>query len=212
MKDFRELKVWAKAHQMVLTWYKLTAGFPKHEIFGIVSQIRRFSSSIPANIAEGCGRIGNSELHRFLQIACGSANELENHFLLARDLGYLPHEDHERVHKQLLQMKRMLVALTRKVGTDWYASGFGQLLFAICQLLYLSAECYLFFHTGFRFSITARRPSCTSSRLISSLRYKFCDVFMASFNGRPIELPMTRLVTSSTGPLNSDMRANNDST
>jgi four helix bundle protein len=89
MKDFRKLTVWQKAHAMVLSSYKATAGFPKHELFGLVSQIRRCSSSIPANIAEGCGRIGNSELHRFLQIACGSSNELEYHFLLARDLGYI---------------------------------------------------------------------------------------------------------------------------
>jgi four helix bundle protein len=118
MKDFRELKVRDKAHQLVLTSYKLTSGFPKHEIFGMVSQIRRCSSSIPANIAEGCGRLGNTELHRFLQIACGSANELEYHFLLAKDLGYLPSNEYEGVRKQLLEMKRMLVALTRKVGND----------------------------------------------------------------------------------------------
>ncbi len=118
MKDFRELKVWAKAHQMALTSYRLTNSFPRHEVFGLVSQIRRCSSSIPANIAEGCGRIGNSELHRFLQIACGSASELEYHFLLAYDLGYIPKLDYESLHKQLLEMKRMLVALTRKVGSD----------------------------------------------------------------------------------------------
>ena len=106
MKDFRELKVWDKAHQLVLTSYKLTNSFPKQEIFGMVSQIRRCSASIPANIAEGCGRLGNTELHRFLQIACGSANELEYHFLLARDLGYLSPTDHQSLHKQLLEMKR----------------------------------------------------------------------------------------------------------
>jgi four helix bundle protein len=118
MKDFRELRVWEKAHQMVLDSYKATIDFPKQELFGLVSQIRRCSSSIPANIAEGCGRLGNSELHRFLQIACGSANELEYHFLLARDLGYLSKQCHADLEKQLLDLKRMLVALTRKVGSD----------------------------------------------------------------------------------------------
>lgn len=88
MKDFRDFKVWEKAHDLVLETYRFTAGFPKHEMFGLVSQMRRCSASIPANIAEGCGRLGNAELHKFLQIACGSANELEYHFLLARDLGY----------------------------------------------------------------------------------------------------------------------------
>jgi four helix bundle protein len=118
VKDFRELKVWEKAHQLTLLAYKLTNGFPKHELFGLASQIRRCSSSIPANIAEGCGRLGNSELHRFLQIACGSANELEYHFLLARDLGFLPVPDYVSAQQQLLDVKRMLVALTRKVGSE----------------------------------------------------------------------------------------------
>jgi four helix bundle protein len=118
MKDFRELKVWGKAHLLVLTSYRLTGSFPKQELFGMTSQIRRCSSSIPANIAEGCGRMGNTELHRFLQIACGSANELEYHFLLARDLGYLPLADYASVHKQFLEMKRMLVALTKKVASE----------------------------------------------------------------------------------------------
>ena len=118
MKDFRELKVWHKAHQMVLACYKLTEGFPKSEMFGLTSQIRRCSASIPANIAEGCGRLGNSELHRFLQMSCGSANELEYHLLLAKDLGYLSETDYRIADKQLLDLKRMLVALTRKVGSE----------------------------------------------------------------------------------------------
>ena len=118
MKDFRELKVWGKAHEMALTSYKLTAGFPKHELFGMASQIRRCASSIPANIAEGCGRLGNSELHRFLQISCGSANELEYHFLLAKDLGYVSSTDYQSTQDRLLELKRMLVALTRKVASD----------------------------------------------------------------------------------------------
>ena len=118
MKDFRELKVWEKAHQLTLQSYRITEAFPKHELFGLTSQIRRCCSSIPANIAEGCGRLGNSELHRFMQIACGSASELEYDFLLARDLGYMSHPDHLNAHKQLLEMKRMLVALTRKVGSE----------------------------------------------------------------------------------------------
>jgi four helix bundle protein len=98
--------------------YRLTESFPKHELFGLASQIRRCSASIPANIAEGCGRVGNTELHRFLQIACGSANELEYHFILARDLGYVAESHHAEIEKQLLEMKRMLVSLTRKVGGD----------------------------------------------------------------------------------------------
>jgi four helix bundle protein len=103
---------------MALRAYRLTEGFPRNEAFGLTSQIRRCSASIPANIAEGCGRLGNMELHRFLQIACGSASELEYHLLLARDLGYVPPENYVSAQKQLLEMKRMLVALTRKVDSD----------------------------------------------------------------------------------------------
>ena len=118
MKDFRKLKVWEEGHKMTLTSYQPTSDFPKQELFGLTSQIRRCSASIPANIAEGCGRVGNSELHRFLQIACGSASELEYHYLLAKDLGYISQPDYDSAYKQLLDLKRMLVALTRKVGSE----------------------------------------------------------------------------------------------
>lgn len=118
MKDFRQLKVWENAHEMTLVLYRLTAGFPKHELFGLTGQIRRCASSIPANIAEGCGRMGNTELHRFLQISCGSASELEYHLLLAKDLGYIQPTDYLSAHENLLILKRMLVALTRKVGGE----------------------------------------------------------------------------------------------
>jgi four helix bundle protein len=79
MKDFRDLKVWEKAHELALACYRETNDFPKQEMFGLISQIRRSGSSIAANIAEGCGRRGNAEFHRFLQIAMGSASELEYH-------------------------------------------------------------------------------------------------------------------------------------
>jgi hypothetical protein len=79
VKGFRDLKVWEKAHQLTLQVYKATASFPKEEMFGLTSQIRRAAASIPANIAEGCGRSGDAELGRFLQIAMGSASELEYH-------------------------------------------------------------------------------------------------------------------------------------
>lgn len=86
MKDFRTLKVWSKAHELTLLVYKQTKTFPKEELFGLTSQIRRACSSIPANIAEGCGKGSDADFSRFLQIAFGSANELEYHFILARDL------------------------------------------------------------------------------------------------------------------------------
>jgi four helix bundle protein len=88
MKDFRNLQVWERAHHLTLTVYKMTANFPTEERFGLTSQIRRCSASIGANIAEGCGKRGNGEFQRFLQIASGSASELDYHLLLERDLGF----------------------------------------------------------------------------------------------------------------------------
>lgn len=77
MKDFRRLHVWEKAHRLTLAVYKLTAAFPRQELYGLTSQMRRCSASVACNIAEGCGRQGNAELHRFLQIAMGSSSELD---------------------------------------------------------------------------------------------------------------------------------------
>jgi four helix bundle protein len=118
MKNFRDLKVWEKAHALVLACYEITKPFPSEEIFGLVSQIRRAASSIPANIAEGCGRRGNAELHRFLQMAMGSASELEYHMLLSKDLGYLKMDSYQRMQPQIEEVKRMLAALIRKVASE----------------------------------------------------------------------------------------------
>jgi four helix bundle protein len=118
MKNFRDLKVWEKSHALVLACYDATKPFPREEVVGLVSQIRRAASSIPANIAEGCGRRGNAELHRFLQMAMGSANELEYHLLLSKDLGYLKVENHQRLQPQVEEVKRMLASLIRKVDSE----------------------------------------------------------------------------------------------
>jgi four helix bundle protein len=88
MRDFRRLKVWEKAPELGLSVYKATATFPQQELFGLTSQLRRALVSIPANIAEGCGRSGQPELARFLRIALGSASELEYHIILSTDLCY----------------------------------------------------------------------------------------------------------------------------
>src|SRR5437868_15524000 len=112
MKDFRHLNVvWRKAHLLTLAAYRLTAKFPRQELFGLTSQIRRCSASIPANIAEGCGRAGNGEFQRFLQIAAGSASELDYHFLLSRDLGFLDEIEYASLATALLEVRRMLPAL-----------------------------------------------------------------------------------------------------
>jgi four helix bundle protein len=118
MKSFRDLKVWEKSHELALAAYDATASFPKQEMFGLVSQIRRCATSIPANIAEGCGRRGNGEFHRFLQIAMGSASELEYHLLLSRDLKFLDMELHASLNSRVEEVKRMLSSLIRKVDEE----------------------------------------------------------------------------------------------
>jgi len=118
MKDFRELKVWGKAHQLTLDVYKTTVDFPRDELYGLISQIRRAASSIPTNIAEGCGRGSDDDFRRFLQIAMGSASELEYHLLLAYDLQYLTEADYQRLQTGTIEVKRMLVALIVKIKSD----------------------------------------------------------------------------------------------
>jgi len=118
MKNFRELKVWEKAHQLTLGVYKATEKFPKGELYGLTSQIRRSCASIPANIAEGCGRSGDAELARFFQIAMGSASELEYHLLLARDLDLLSGLNYERLNGEATEVKRMLTSFIQKLNAD----------------------------------------------------------------------------------------------
>lgn len=118
MKDFRDLVVWRKAHLLTLAAYESTAGFPKQELYGITSQIRRCAASIAANIAEGCGKRSNAEFQRFLGIAAGSASELEYHFLLAHDLVFINDVTYENLNHATVEVKRMLSALMRKVEAD----------------------------------------------------------------------------------------------
>src|SRR5689334_19771309 len=105
MKDFRNLRVWNRAHQITLAVYKATASFPREELYGLTSQIRRCSASVAANIAEGCGRRGNAEFNRFLQISSGSASELDYHLLLARDLGFISVREHRNLMEPLSELR-----------------------------------------------------------------------------------------------------------
>jgi four helix bundle protein len=118
VKDFRTLKVWEKSHQVTLDVYKVTADFPKDERFGLVSQLRRCAASVPSNIAEGCGRRGNGEFHKFLQIATGSANELEYQILLARDLSYLQTTAYQELNGKIIEVQKMLAGLIVKVDAE----------------------------------------------------------------------------------------------
>ena len=118
VKDFHELKVWQKAHQLTLAVYRLTTSFPREELYGLTTQLRRSSSSIPANVAEGCGRNGDAELARFCSIAAGSASELEYHLLLATDLELIQHRAYEELVQRTTEVKRMLTALVQKLNAD----------------------------------------------------------------------------------------------
>jgi four helix bundle protein len=115
MKDFRGLAVWKQAHLLVLNVYRITESLPKHELFGLTSQIRRAATSIPTNIAEGCGRDGDAELGRFLNIAKGSASEVEYLLQLAGDLGYIDPEAQERVTIETVEVRKMLHGLQRSL-------------------------------------------------------------------------------------------------
>ncbi len=118
VKDFRDLQVWQKAHQLTLTVYRLTASFPQTERYGLTTQLRRSSASVAANLAEGCGRNGDAELARFCSIAMGSASELDYHLLLARDLKLLNVTAYAEVAQQTTEVKRMLTGLIQKLTAD----------------------------------------------------------------------------------------------
>lgn len=118
MKDFRKLSVWQKAHLLTLAVYKTTAHFPKEELYGLTSQIRRACISIPANIAEGCGKGGDTEFGRFLQIAQSSASELDYHLLLSHELNYLTDNDYDALSRQIEEVRRMLTTLTKRVKSS----------------------------------------------------------------------------------------------
>jgi four helix bundle protein len=118
VQDFRNLKVWKTAHALTLDVYAVTADFPRAEMFGLTSQIRRASASIGANIAEGCGRRGDPELLRFLQIAMGSASELEYHLLLAHDLKMMPMGDYEKSTQGVIEVKKMVGSLIHRLRAE----------------------------------------------------------------------------------------------
>jgi len=118
MRDFHELKVWGKAHRLVISIYAVTQHFPSEERFGLTQQIRRTAVSVPSNIAEGCGRNTEPELARFFDIATGSASELDYQILLARDLRYIDEDNHKELAHQVQEVRRMLYAFMKKVVPD----------------------------------------------------------------------------------------------
>jgi four helix bundle protein len=117
MRNYKDLKVWEKSHQLTIEVYKSTQTFPSDERFGLSSQMRRACASIPANLAEGCGRRSEGDMARFVQIAMGSGAELSYHLLLARDLGLLRNNAFQHLDSELGQIMRMLSAVAQKVRT-----------------------------------------------------------------------------------------------
>lgn len=118
MGDYRSLDVWKAAHQFTLEVYQVTRHFPVDERFGITSQLRRSAASVPANLAEGCGRDSDAEIARFARVALGSASELEYHLLLARDLELIGSADYARMSREIDRIKKMLARLVFALATN----------------------------------------------------------------------------------------------
>jgi four helix bundle protein len=118
MKDFKDLKVWKRSHDLTLSVYKATATFPREELYGLTSQIRRASASIATNIAEGCGRNTDNELARFLEIAMGSASELEYLLQLSNDLNFLDKAKSDELDTAVIEIKKMLTSFIRNIRAD----------------------------------------------------------------------------------------------
>jgi four helix bundle protein len=115
MRNYRDLQVWKRAHQLTLEVYRLSQAFPANERYGLTSQVRRSCASVPANLAEGCGRRSDGEMSRFIQIAMGSGTELSCHLLLARDLALLKEADYKHLSSELQQILCMLSSLLGKI-------------------------------------------------------------------------------------------------
>jgi four helix bundle protein len=118
MQDFRNLAVWRKAHALTLDVYRMCRNLPKDEQYNLISQIRRACVSIEANIAEGCGRGSDADFARFLQMAMGSAAELECHLLISFDLGLLPKNDYQALDERARELKKMLASFLGRLRTS----------------------------------------------------------------------------------------------
>lgn len=120
MSDYKKLKVWQESHIFTMDIYNITKNFPNNENYGLTSQIRRSASSIPTNIAEGCGQLDNGNLIRFLGIAKGSSFELEYQLLLAKDLGYLNSKEYNNLNEKIQTIISMLTGLIKSLKSKNY--------------------------------------------------------------------------------------------
>ncbi|MCW0481224.1 four helix bundle protein [Gaoshiqia sediminis] len=115
MKTYREFIAWQKAMSFVTLTYKTTHSFPKEEMFGLTSQIRRSSVSIPSNFAEGFGRKGNNEFLRFIRIAIGSLYECQTQLEIARNIEYFDQEQFDFLHNKSKEIEALLRGLEKKL-------------------------------------------------------------------------------------------------
>lgn len=115
MRDFKKYDVWKISHELALEIYLITKIYPKEELYGITSQIRRASVSIPTNISEGCGRKTDNEFARFIHIATGSANEVEYLLLLSFDLKFIEKEIYDSLEVKINIIKRKLYSLEKAI-------------------------------------------------------------------------------------------------
>jgi four helix bundle protein len=113
MKDYRKILAWQKSHELVLQIYGLTEKFPKHELFGLTSQLRRAAVSVPTNIAEGYGRTTDVEIARFMDISLGSVNQMEYLLLLCMELKYITKDSSDQIFPKLVEIRKMLIAFVK---------------------------------------------------------------------------------------------------
>tara|TARA_R110000796_G_scaffold250788_4_gene380792 strand:- start:167946 stop:168296 length:351 start_codon:yes stop_codon:yes gene_type:complete len=116
VRNFKKYDIWVLSHALTLKIYEITNSFPKEEIYGLISQIRRATSSIPTNISEGCGRESDTEFNRFLTIAIGSASEVEYLIILAKDLNYLDEDSFNKLNEDINTIKRKIYTLKQKLN------------------------------------------------------------------------------------------------
>ena len=116
MRDFKKYDIWKLSHSFTLKIYDVTKSYPKEEIYGMISQIRRASSSIPTNISEGCGRDSDAEFNRYLTIAVGSASEVEYLIILSKDLNYIDEDSFTELNQEINTIKRKIYTLKQKLN------------------------------------------------------------------------------------------------
>lgn len=118
MRDYESMEVWQYANSLTSSIYRATACFPRYELCGLTRKIRRACSLIPDKIAEGCSKYHDAEMSKYLQMALGSAEDVENHLLLAHNLGYLEDSNHKSLTGEIVSLKEMLTLYIKNLRAD----------------------------------------------------------------------------------------------